>query len=79
MYRTYSNYIIVSLSVTFLNKDLVRKLLKVNVKERLTVDEALRHPWVRGIAAASEHMEEVQSNIKKFNARRKMKVWLVIA
>lgn len=54
-------------------KDLVRKLLKVNVKERLTVDEALRHPWVRGIAAASEHMEEVQSNIKKFNARRKMK------
>lgn len=54
-------------------KDLINKLLKVDTKERLTAEMALKHPWVRGIAASGEHMEEAQSNIKKFNARRKMK------
>jgi len=29
---------------------------------------------VRGVAAANQHMEETQIMIKKFNARRKMKV-----
>ena len=55
-------------------KDLISRLLKVNDKERLTAEEALRHPWVRGIAASGEHMEGAQINIKKFNAKRKMKV-----
>lgn len=54
-------------------KDLVEKLLKVDVKQRLTVEKALNHPWVRGVAASGEHMEEAQTNIKLFNARRKMK------
>ncbi|KAH3840272.1 calcium/calmodulin-dependent protein kinase type IV-like isoform X2 [Dreissena polymorpha] len=60
-------------NITTNAKDLISKLLKVNVKERLTADEALRHPWVRGIAASGEHMDYAQNNIKKFNARRKMK------
>ena len=55
-------------------QDLISKLLKVDGKDRLTANEALRHPWVRGIAASGEHMEEAQINIKKFNAKRKMKV-----
>lgn len=55
-------------------KDLITKLLKVDVRDRLTAEEALHHPWVRGIAASSDHMEEAQINIKKFNAKRKMKV-----
>ena len=50
------------------------KLLKVDVRDRLTVETALQHPWVRGVAASGEHMEEAQTNIKLFNARRKMKV-----
>ena len=28
-------------------KDLLRKMLRVNFEERLTVDEALAHPWIR--------------------------------
>ena len=55
-------------------QDLVSKLLKVDVRERLTVEKALQHPWVRGVAASGDHMEEAQTNIKLFNARRKMKV-----
>lgn len=54
-------------------RDLVSRLLKVDVRERLTVENALMHPWVRGVAASGEHMEEAQTNIKLFNARRKMK------
>jgi len=34
-------------------KDLVRGLLSVNPKERLTVPQALEHPWLRGIASPS--------------------------
>ncbi|XP_052247535.1 peroxisomal carnitine O-octanoyltransferase-like isoform X2 [Dreissena polymorpha] len=59
---------------TINSKDLISRLLKVNDKERLTAEEALRHPWVRGIAASGEHMEGAQINIKKFNAKRKMKI-----
>ena len=28
-------------------KDLLRKMLRVNPEERVTVDEALSHPWLR--------------------------------
>lgn len=60
-------------NITHNAKDLVAKLLKVDVRDRLTVETALQHPWVRGVAASGEHMEEAQTNIKLFNARRKMK------
>ena len=42
------------------------------------MEKALQHPWVRGVAASGEHMEEAQTNIKLFNARRKMKVRLIV-
>ena len=43
-------------------------------KKRLTASAALHHPWVRGGAAKSQHMENTMEKIKIFNARRKMKV-----
>jgi serine/threonine protein kinase len=30
-------------------KDLIRHLLKINPVERYTAEEALNHPWVRGL------------------------------
>lgn len=54
-------------------KDLVCKLLVLDPKKRLTANEALKHPWVRGVATKGEHMETTVHKIKEFNARRKLK------
>ena len=49
-------------------------MLQLDPKKRITADEALRHPWVKGSAAKNEHMAEAQNKIKEFNAARKMRV-----
>jgi hypothetical protein len=35
-------------------KDCVRALLVVNTTERMTITEALRHPWILGVKEAEE-------------------------
>lgn len=42
--------------------------------KRLTVKEALEHPWVLGKAARFSHMDTTQRKLQEFNARRKLKV-----
>uniref|UniRef100_K1PLL2 Calcium/calmodulin-dependent protein kinase type IV n=1 Tax=Magallana gigas TaxID=29159 RepID=K1PLL2_MAGGI len=54
-------------------KDFVRRMLQLDPKKRLTESQALNHPWVKGVAAKSEHMPETHNKIKEFNATRKMK------
>ncbi|CAG5129445.1 unnamed protein product [Candidula unifasciata] len=54
-------------------KDLVRKLLVVDPKKRLTAAAALKHVWVAGIANRRNHKEGTVEKIKEFNARRKLK------
>ncbi|XP_071838998.1 peripheral plasma membrane protein CASK-like isoform X1 [Apostichopus japonicus] len=56
-------------------KDLVRKMLRVDPKERLTVEEVLSHPWLRerDRTAPKIHLHETVEELKKFNARRKLK------
>lgn len=39
----------------------------------MTAAQAARHPWVRGVAAKNEHMEQTQIKLQEFNARRKLK------
>lgn len=41
--------------------------------KRLTASQALAHSWVKG-TAKSEHMEEAQTKLKQFNAKRKLRV-----
>ncbi|KAM9369068.1 calcium/calmodulin-dependent protein kinase type IV-like [Phaethornis superciliosus] len=54
-------------------KDLVRKLIVLDPQKRLTVQQALEHPWVTGKAAKFAHMDSTQKKLQEFNARRKLK------
>ncbi|XP_041912304.1 calcium/calmodulin-dependent protein kinase type IV isoform X2 [Alosa sapidissima] len=54
-------------------KDLVSKLIVQDPHKRLTVDQALQHPWVLGKAARFSHMDTTQRKLQEFNARRKLK------
>jgi calcium/calmodulin-dependent serine protein kinase len=56
-------------------KDLIRKMLAVDPEERLTVEEALSHPWIaeREHYAPKVHLHETVDELRKFNSRRKLK------
>uniref|UniRef100_A0A8C3Y768 Calcium/calmodulin dependent protein kinase IV n=1 Tax=Catharus ustulatus TaxID=91951 RepID=A0A8C3Y768_CATUS len=54
-------------------KDLVRKLIVLDPKKRLTTLQALQHPWVTGKAINFAHMDNAQKKLQEFNARRKLK------
>lgn len=54
-------------------KDLVKKLIVLDPKKRLTVSQALQHPWVIGRAAKFSHMDRTQKKLQEFNAKRKLK------
>ncbi|XP_056368337.1 calcium/calmodulin-dependent protein kinase type IV-like [Oenanthe melanoleuca] len=54
-------------------KDLVRRLLALEPRQRLTVAQALQHPWVTGQGAKLAHMDSTQRKLQEFNARRKLK------
>ena len=56
-------------------KDLVRQMLRIDPLERITVDEALRHPWIsdRERYASKVHLPDTVDELRKFNSRRKLK------
>ena len=47
----------------------------VNPEERITVEEALNHRWIRerDRYAPKIHLHETVEELRKFNARRKLK------
>merc|ERR1712087_731325 len=55
-------------------KDFVRKTLVKNPYKRITIDEALRHPWVQGKAAAEIQLnKDVIRYLRQFNYQSKLK------
>uniref|UniRef100_A0A8C7KDC5 calcium/calmodulin-dependent protein kinase n=1 Tax=Oncorhynchus kisutch TaxID=8019 RepID=A0A8C7KDC5_ONCKI len=60
-------------------KDLINKMLTINPGKRITTAEALKHPWIcqRSTVASMMHRQETVECLKKFNARRKLKVKLL--
>ncbi|KAL3694786.1 hypothetical protein R1sor_008437 [Riccia sorocarpa] len=54
-------------------KDLVKRMLNQNPKERLTAAEVLSHPWVAGEAPDKPLDNAVLSRLKQFTAMNKLK------
>uniref|UniRef100_A0A672IBA0 calcium/calmodulin-dependent protein kinase n=1 Tax=Salarias fasciatus TaxID=181472 RepID=A0A672IBA0_SALFA len=61
-------------------KNLINQMLTINPAKRITAQEALKHPWVcqRSTVASMMHRQETVECLKKFNARRKLKVCLFV-
>ncbi|GBN43833.1 Peripheral plasma membrane protein CASK [Araneus ventricosus] len=61
--------------------DLLNKMLALNPKDRITVEEALDHPWIkdRELCSPKIHLQETVDELAKFNARRKLKGAVIAA
>ena len=60
-------------------KDLIRGLLDLDVKKRLTASQVLQHPWVASKEVKGEVSPDLSQNIKElalFQAKRKLKAAL---
>uniref|UniRef100_A0A673BSE8 calcium/calmodulin-dependent protein kinase n=1 Tax=Sphaeramia orbicularis TaxID=375764 RepID=A0A673BSE8_9TELE len=59
-------------------KNLINQMLTINPAKRITAEQALKHPWVchRSTVASMMHRQETVECLRKFNARRKLKVRL---
>uniref|UniRef100_A0A3Q3K4X6 calcium/calmodulin-dependent protein kinase n=1 Tax=Monopterus albus TaxID=43700 RepID=A0A3Q3K4X6_MONAL len=57
-------------------KNLINQMLTINPAKRITADQALKHPWVyqRANVPSKMHRQETVECLRKFNARRKLKV-----
>lgn len=51
-------------------------MLDINPKTRITVEGALAHPWISQAETVPSviHRQETLIQLKKFNARRKLRV-----
>ncbi|XP_068976057.1 peripheral plasma membrane protein CASK isoform X4 [Bombus flavifrons] len=62
-------------------KDLIQRMLTTDVNHRITIQEVLNHKWLRdrdkGVARI--HLGETIEELKKFNARRKLKESVKVA
>uniref|UniRef100_A0A3Q1HIK7 calcium/calmodulin-dependent protein kinase n=1 Tax=Anabas testudineus TaxID=64144 RepID=A0A3Q1HIK7_ANATE len=60
-------------------KNLINQMLTINPAKRITAEQALKHPWVchRSTVASMMHRQETVECLRKFNARRKLKVLLL--
>ena len=50
-------------------KDLIKKMLTIDPKERISCVDALQHPWIRQkvhIELSPLHMNEAMSNLQQF-------------
>eukprot|EP00128_Syssomonas_multiformis_P010655 Colp12_sorted_trinity150504_noHs@29329 len=54
-------------------RNFICRLLVKDPSERLTAGQALRHPWIRGVRPSLVYMNQSLENLRRLNARRKMK------
>ena len=54
-------------------KDLVRKCLTVDQKQRYTAKQVLQHPWMNVDLKSDKILDSAHANLKKYTARRRLK------
>lgn len=54
-------------------KDLIRKLLNVNPRDRLGADEMLNHPWMIGDETPRKNLPNITDKIREYNAKKRFK------
>jgi serine/threonine protein kinase len=54
-------------------KDLISKILVVNPKKRLTIEDIRRHPWMATPQSTVDNSEMIRRNLKSYNSKRKFK------
>ena len=59
-------------SVSDLAKDLVRKLLVVDISKRLSATDVLKHPWVRD-GGSEAQLSSAYDHLRKLNARKRFR------
>lgn len=52
-------------------KDLVRQMLTPDPRQRISAEKILAHPW---LAENPENVLKIAEKLRKYNARRKLKV-----
>jgi len=62
-----------NMPISDLARDFIMKLLTVSPNKRLTAEQALNHPWITGGANAAPLPDEFKQQLKKWNARRRLK------
>ncbi|KAF5301157.1 hypothetical protein FQA39_LY10835 [Lamprigera yunnana] len=61
-------------------KDLIRQMLSVDPSQRITIQEVLSHRWIRERDKGLRiHLQDTVEELKKFNARRKLKTMILSA
>ncbi|XP_045461398.1 peripheral plasma membrane protein CASK isoform X2 [Harmonia axyridis] len=61
-------------------RDLVQQMLTVDPKKRVTIQEVLKHRWIRDREKGLRiHLTEAIDELKKYNARRKLKAAILSA
>lgn len=56
-------------------KDLIKKLLEVDINKRLDADGIMKHPWIDAEQSKVE-LPQVTEKIREYNAKRRMRVSL---
>jgi len=53
-------------------KDLISRMLQVQPERRITIDQALSHPWIKGNAPQVK-LGDLHSHMRQYNLKRKLK------